>query len=242
MGTFTEKDETAHRFVVDAKGKDKRGNGTAGATVTLTMDDAAGELDRRQGAHRPRDHRQAGPVRPRRDAGRLRQAARPVRRLPRAADGGGRRVRGRGARGRRTGGGARLRRRLRPGRSGRCRPSPPWPRTRRRPQPRPLRPSRSRPRPPPARLPAPARRPTPARGSDDALDLGKTVLPILVKAYWKPVVAAAGGRRRDRLDRHALTDSSTRAGAIPLMPSGSRRSRTSATTTTAPQPATSMAM
>jgi uncharacterized protein len=36
-GTFTEKDETAHRFVVDAKGKDKRGNGTAGATVTLTM-------------------------------------------------------------------------------------------------------------------------------------------------------------------------------------------------------------
>ena len=36
-GTFTEKDEAAHRFVVDAKGKDKRGNGTAGATVTLTM-------------------------------------------------------------------------------------------------------------------------------------------------------------------------------------------------------------
>jgi carbon monoxide dehydrogenase subunit G len=37
MGTFTEKDETAHRFVVDAKGKDKRGNGTAGAKVTLAM-------------------------------------------------------------------------------------------------------------------------------------------------------------------------------------------------------------
>jgi carbon monoxide dehydrogenase subunit G len=36
-GTFTEKDETAHRFVVDAKGKDKRGNGTAGAQVTLAM-------------------------------------------------------------------------------------------------------------------------------------------------------------------------------------------------------------
>ena len=43
MGTFTEKDETAYRFVVDAKGKDKRGNGTAGATVTLTMDGAAGD-------------------------------------------------------------------------------------------------------------------------------------------------------------------------------------------------------
>src|SRR3954471_24582819 len=36
-GTFVEKDEAAHRFVVDAKGKDKRGNGTAGAQVTLAM-------------------------------------------------------------------------------------------------------------------------------------------------------------------------------------------------------------
>jgi uncharacterized protein len=40
-GTFVEKDETAHRFVVDAKGKDKRGNGTAGAKVTLEMAEAA---------------------------------------------------------------------------------------------------------------------------------------------------------------------------------------------------------
>jgi uncharacterized protein len=36
-GTFVERDEAAHRFVVEAKGKDKRGNGTAGATVTLAM-------------------------------------------------------------------------------------------------------------------------------------------------------------------------------------------------------------
>jgi carbon monoxide dehydrogenase subunit G len=36
-GTFVEKDEAAHRFVVEAKGRDKRGNGTAGATVTLGM-------------------------------------------------------------------------------------------------------------------------------------------------------------------------------------------------------------
>src|SRR4051795_5548116 len=36
-GTFTEKDDTTHRMVVDAKGKDKRGNGTAGALVTMTM-------------------------------------------------------------------------------------------------------------------------------------------------------------------------------------------------------------
>jgi carbon monoxide dehydrogenase subunit G len=41
-GTFVEKDEAAHRFVVDAKGKDKRGNGTAGATVTLQMVPADG--------------------------------------------------------------------------------------------------------------------------------------------------------------------------------------------------------
>jgi uncharacterized protein len=44
-GTFIEKDETTHRFVVEAKGKDKRGNGTAGAMVTLTMADAGGSTD-----------------------------------------------------------------------------------------------------------------------------------------------------------------------------------------------------
>jgi carbon monoxide dehydrogenase subunit G len=44
-GTFVEKDEDAHRFVVDAKGKDKRGNGTAGAKVTVTMSDNAGSTD-----------------------------------------------------------------------------------------------------------------------------------------------------------------------------------------------------
>jgi uncharacterized protein len=43
--------------------------------------------------------------------------------------------------------------------------------------------------PPPAATPRPAS-PTSARGSDDALDLGKTVLPVLLKAYWKPVVLA----------------------------------------------------
>jgi carbon monoxide dehydrogenase subunit G len=36
-GTFLDRDDEAHRFVIDAKGKDKRGNGTAGATVTLSM-------------------------------------------------------------------------------------------------------------------------------------------------------------------------------------------------------------
>jgi carbon monoxide dehydrogenase subunit G len=36
-GTFVEKDESARRMVIDATGKDKRGNGTAGAHVVATM-------------------------------------------------------------------------------------------------------------------------------------------------------------------------------------------------------------
>ena len=36
-GHFVEKDESARKFVIEAKGKDKRGNGTAGATVTATF-------------------------------------------------------------------------------------------------------------------------------------------------------------------------------------------------------------
>ncbi|MGL5809326.1 MAG: SRPBCC family protein [Nocardioides sp.] len=42
-GTFVEKDEEAHRFVIDASGKDKRGNGTAGAKITVLM--SAGSTD-----------------------------------------------------------------------------------------------------------------------------------------------------------------------------------------------------
>ncbi len=36
-GTFVERDQAPGRMVIEAKGKDKRGNGTAGAAVTLTM-------------------------------------------------------------------------------------------------------------------------------------------------------------------------------------------------------------
>jgi uncharacterized protein len=36
-GTFVEKDREAGRFVIEAKGKDKRGNGTAGAHVTAQL-------------------------------------------------------------------------------------------------------------------------------------------------------------------------------------------------------------
>ena len=38
-GTFVERDDAAHRAVIEAKGKDKRGNGTAGATVTIQLSD-----------------------------------------------------------------------------------------------------------------------------------------------------------------------------------------------------------
>ena len=36
-GKFLERDEAAHRAVIEAKGKDKRGNGTAAATVTAQL-------------------------------------------------------------------------------------------------------------------------------------------------------------------------------------------------------------
>ncbi len=37
IGTYIERDETAHRAVIEAKGKDKRGNGTANAMVIAQM-------------------------------------------------------------------------------------------------------------------------------------------------------------------------------------------------------------
>jgi carbon monoxide dehydrogenase subunit G len=41
-GSFIERDEQARRAVIEAKGKDKRGNGTAGATVTIQLSEEAG--------------------------------------------------------------------------------------------------------------------------------------------------------------------------------------------------------
>jgi uncharacterized protein len=41
-GKFLEKDEASRRFVIEAKGKDKRGNGTAGANVTVTFAEEGG--------------------------------------------------------------------------------------------------------------------------------------------------------------------------------------------------------
>jgi carbon monoxide dehydrogenase subunit G len=39
-GAFLERDDATHRAVIEAKGKDRRGNGTAGATVTIQLSDA----------------------------------------------------------------------------------------------------------------------------------------------------------------------------------------------------------
>ncbi|UYM06749.1 SRPBCC family protein [Solicola gregarius] len=48
-GQFTERDESEHRAVIEAKGKDRRGNGTAAATITARMsadgDGTAVEVD-----------------------------------------------------------------------------------------------------------------------------------------------------------------------------------------------------
>ena len=45
-GAFVERDAGARRAVIEAKGKDKRGNGTAGATLTIQLADAGGGATR----------------------------------------------------------------------------------------------------------------------------------------------------------------------------------------------------
>src|SRR3954462_15909925 len=44
--TFVEKDETGRRAVIDARGRDARGNGTAAAKITATLHDDGGSLTR----------------------------------------------------------------------------------------------------------------------------------------------------------------------------------------------------
>ena len=162
-----EKDDAAHRFVVDAKGKDKRGNGTAGAKVTLSMaPTAAGGTD----------------VEVLTDlavTGKPAQFGRGV--MQDVSD----KLLGQFV--------ACLEQRL--GDAGTRADGPTCPRDpaarhRRRPGrrrgragTRPTRPRRS-----PAAAAAPAS-PPPAR-ADDAINLGSTVLPILLRTYWKQGLAA----------------------------------------------------
>jgi uncharacterized protein len=162
-GTFTEKDEVNHRFVVDANGKDKRGNGTAGATVTLTMDPNGDDTDVKV-------------VTDLAITGKPAQFGRGV--MQDVSD----KLLGQFV--------ACLEQRL--GNSGDTAPAAPASPAAPAPA-SPVEPAApSAPAAPavPAEPTAPATPPPSARRSDDALDLGKTVLPVLVKSYWKPVVVA----------------------------------------------------
>lgn len=180
-GTFTEKDDTAHRFVVDAKGKDKRGNGTAGATVTLSMSGTGDATD--VDVHTDLSI-----------TGKPAQFGRGVMQdvsdkllgqfvsclEQRLGEGGGTAspvpAEAAGAP-------------VAPASEGGASPTPTVVEDE---------PAAPAPEPTPAAEPAPAEGQTPAaepanrgrHGSADALDLGRTVLPVLAKSYWKQAVAA----------------------------------------------------
>jgi len=170
-GTFTEKDEADHRFVVDAKGKDKRGNGTAGATVTLTMAGNGESTDVKvhtdlaitgkpaqfgRGVMQDVSDKLLGQfvacLEQRLDGSGAEAAPAPP--ASPAVE---------------SAAGAQVEAAATPSAVGTASESA------------------SAPSPPSAPAPPPA---TSARGSDEALDLGRTVLPVLVKSYWKPVVIA----------------------------------------------------
>jgi len=193
-GTFTEKDETAHRFVVDAKGKDKRGNGTAGATVTLSMDGTAESTDVKvhtdlaitgkpaqfgRGVMQDvsdkllgqfvacleqrmgEDGSPAAPAAPA-EAAAAEPAAATEPAAPAApADAAA---------------------------SAEAATPPEAPTAPAAAAEAPVTPAASATSPPADT--SRAATPTRARGSDDALDLGRTVLPVIFKAYWKPVLLA----------------------------------------------------
>jgi uncharacterized protein len=169
-GRFVEKDESAHRFVVEAKGKDKRGNGTAGANVTVSMADAAGSTD-------------VEVITDLSITGKPAQFGRGV--MQDVSD----KLLGQFV--------ACLETRLAgadtepPGESGPGEeagpvsvPAPPEPPG----------PEHAAPEPPAPELagrePAPPRRTAAPAGRDDAIDLGATVLPVLVKTYWKQGLGA----------------------------------------------------
>lgn len=180
-GTFVEKDDGAHRFVVEAKGKDKRGNGTAGANVTVSMADASGSTDVEvvtdlsvtgkpaqfgRGVMQDVSDKLLGQfvaclearlagtdVEPSSEPGPAEQAdAAP---LPSAGTA-----------------------EVAP------EPTPPAPTTD-----FPQDPQAPAGQKPPAASTTPPR-PSPDRGRDDAIDLGATVLPVLVKTYWKQGLGA----------------------------------------------------
>jgi carbon monoxide dehydrogenase subunit G len=160
-GTFTEKDEADHRLVVEARGKDKRGNGTAGAMVTMTMTGQGDSTD--VDVHTDLTI-----------TGKPAQFGRGV--MQDVSD----KLLGQfvACLEQRLGGGASVA------------PAEPPASADAAPPPSPAGESPTAPvspaAPPPAATPRPATASAP--GSDDALDLGRTVLPVLVRSYWKQAV------------------------------------------------------
>jgi carbon monoxide dehydrogenase subunit G len=162
-GTFTEKDEANHRLVVDARGKDKRGNGTAGAMVTMTMTGRGESTD--VDVHTDLTI-----------TGKPAQFGRGV--MQDVSD----KLLGQFV--------SCLEQRL--GDSGGATSTDDAPQAAAAPPPTPLGESPAAPVSPAAPPPAatPRATATSAAGSDDALDLGKTVLPVLARSYWKQAVVA----------------------------------------------------
>ena len=75
-------DEANRKVVLQAEGRDTRGQGNASATVIATLVRRRRCRDDRQHRHRPQHHRQGRAVRPGSHGRRVEQAARPVRRQP----------------------------------------------------------------------------------------------------------------------------------------------------------------
>ena len=80
--TLAEVDEANHRIVIDASGRDTRGQGNAKATIVVTMHDD-GDGTKVDVVDRSLDHRQGRAVRARRARRRVGEADGPVRREPR---------------------------------------------------------------------------------------------------------------------------------------------------------------
>ncbi|SFC88920.1 Carbon monoxide dehydrogenase subunit G [Nocardioides terrae] len=166
-GTFVSKDDAAHTFVVEAKGRDKRGNGTAGATVTLSMSGSTGD---------------GGPstdVSVRTDlsiTGKPAQFGRGV--MQDVSD----KLLGQFVACLQERSSAPAEEPVADQDAGPSSAPPPEPS------------ERSEPVAPPTPAPSPAAttgRPSPTgAGADDALDLGATVLPVLARAYWRQAAAA----------------------------------------------------
>ena len=164
-GEFVEKDESARRMVIEAKGKDKRGNGTAGAHVTATMSetDAGTRVEVLTDLAITGKPAQVG-------RGVMQDVSDKL--LGQFTDCLEQKVGASGATAEKTGG------------TTEPAPSEPEPTEPEPPEPRLRMHNIRRVEEPPAAPTAPQ-----APAPDDAIDLGATVLPVLVKTYWRQALA-----------------------------------------------------